>query len=915
MNMALHAHTPALVAIDPRGLAIRSIAFCRREQNQPVDERVTHQFHDAAGRLVSQRDPRLVHCNLNTTYSLSAQMLFSDSVDAGWRLGLLGDANQVVERWDGRGSQRLIEYDELLRPLAITEQMHVTERFSYAGPDAFEHNQCGRLIRHDDTAGTRYIPDHGLLGTALSEVRQFLSAVETPDWPLAEHERDALLETISLQTQWTFNALGEAIAQTDAMGHTQHFRQTVAGQLKAVDLTLDRATQPQTLVSEILYNAFDQVEQETAGNGVASHSLYDPQDGRLMERNAERLQHLKYAYDPAGNILQIEDTAQPVRFFSNQRVEPISRYTYDTLYQLVEATGREVNTGVSHGPALPDLQNLPADPNQVSNYTQSYDYDSAGNLLQMRHVGAQVFTRTMCMAPDSNRSLPEGETDADFETGFDVNGNQLQLVRGQALEWDLRNQLQQIITVTRTTKASDHERYIYDGQGLRCRKINNAQASNRILISEVRYLPGLEIRTTADGEILHVISAHNIRILHWQTGLPAGIANDQTRYNLSDHLGSNTLELDQQGNLITQESYYPFGGTSWWATRSAVQAKYKTVRYSGKERDAGGLYYYGFRYYAPWLQRWINPDPAGDVEGLNLFCFVANSPIMNNDLDGRMYSGRGDPVEDAIEAQGHTILYRGLSDFPEGMSNALEKGFENTHIIYENALYMIKLHPEESASIMRSFFGIRYHGVTPDIIRTWEDNYLRAAEYRGEQGERNIVGIRSNIDRLTAFVFQEDPLGRIIIDTRHIEQETLPLTIGHELSHLKNVIESPVVTPGTQDYYYLLSSQASALTSDKNTFNHHDYRTVAEMITGGGLTPQYFSMFSTLGNAFTSQVKALHPAPESITDLQSAITGFNQNPDIIASMSADNADSLIHAAYHLNLLYKKNLSQQLATRH
>ena len=68
----------------------------------------------------------------------------------------------------------------------------------------------------------------------------------------------------------------------------------------------------------------------------------------------ENLQSLHYGYDPVGNILHIEDAAQPVRFFSNQRVEPVSRYTYDTLYQLIEATGREVNTGASHGPAIGD---------------------------------------------------------------------------------------------------------------------------------------------------------------------------------------------------------------------------------------------------------------------------------------------------------------------------------------------------------------------------------------------------------------------------------------------------------------------------------------------------------------------------------------------------------------------------------
>ncbi|MBX8527649.1 toxin [Pseudomonas cichorii] len=634
MNMALHTHTPTLIVIDPRGLAMRSVAFCRSEQDQSADERVNSQTYDLAGRLVSQRDPRLALPNLNTTYSLSNQALLTESVDAGWRLGLLNEAGLPVEGWDSRGSQRQVQYDSMLRPLAITEDGLVTERLGYGEADGFEHNQCNQLIRHDDTAGTRHLPDYGVLGSALSEARHFLLDPVTPDWPFDEVERDALLESDSLETQWAFNALGEQIRQTDAMGNAQSFKQTVAGQLKAVDLKLSNATQ--TLVSDIHYNAFNQVEQETAGNGVIRHSIYDPKDGRLMEIRAgsPALQHLIYVYDPAGNILQIEDTAQPVRFFANQRVEPISNYRYDTLYQLIEATGREVNTGASNGPALPGLQPLPPDPNQISNYTQNYDYDSAGNLLQMRHVGAQNFTRTLRVAEDSNRSLPEDETDADFDTGFDPNGNQLQLIRGQTLAWDVRNQLQQITTVTRATETSDYERYIYDGQGQRCRKINSTQTSSRSLNNEVRYLPGLEIRTTADGEILHVITAQNSRVLHWQAGQPSGIANDQIRYSLSDHLDSSTLELDQQGNLISQESYYPFGGTSWWAARSAVEAKYKTVRYSGKERDASGLYYYGFRYYAPWLQRWINPDPAGNVDGLNLFCFVGNNPIASFDSNG-----------------------------------------------------------------------------------------------------------------------------------------------------------------------------------------------------------------------------------------------------------------------------------------
>ncbi|SOQ13062.1 DUF3626 domain-containing protein [Pseudomonas syringae group genomosp. 3] len=668
MNSIMHTNTPQLAVSDSRGLPVRSVQFYRGADGQPVEARVTQHYFDKAGRLIASRDPRFssrlkydvcAPVNLMQIVSLSGALLLSKSVDSGWRVSLNGEAGQLVNSCDGRDNPRQIEYDRLLRPLAINESGRMTERFTYGGPATAEHNQCNQLIRHDDTAGSRLLLDHGLSGRALSEKRYFLQSPDSPDWPLAEPDRDALLEPVGLQTLWAFNAQGEAQVQTDANGNVQHFSHGTAGQLRAVELTLANTEQPQTLVSAIHYDAFNQVERETAGNGVVSRYLYDQQDGRLTELSAlsadgSVLQKLNYHYDPVGNVLLINDASQPDRYCCNQRIEPINRYCYDTLYQLIEATGCEVRNGASHGPALPGLQSLPTDdPCQVSNYTQRYSYDAAGNLLQMRHEGAHDFTRNMHVDPDSNRSLPDAEGEVDFATSFDANGNLLQLVRGQTMSWDVRNQLRQITTVQREDGPNDEERYVYDGQGQRCRKINTAQASGRMLINEVRYLPGLEVRITADGEILHVVTAqagrNSVRVLHWEAGKPDAIANDQVRYSLGDHLGSSTLELDQQGGLISQESYYPFGGTAWWAARSAVEAKYKTVRYSGKEHDANGLYYYGFRYYAPWLQRWINPDPAGEVDGLNLYCFVGNAPTVFVDIDG-FIGGRSNATNRVVEA-------------------------------------------------------------------------------------------------------------------------------------------------------------------------------------------------------------------------------------------------------------------------
>ena len=630
--------------------------YHRRTEGQPVETRINRQTYDTPGRLVAQWDARLwalveggsiAPANQTSIHSLTGKGLAQNSVDAGWRLSLLDDAGQVSRRWDSRGTQTRIEYDDSLRPVAVFERAQgeperCAERMTYAGPEAAPHNLSGQLTRHDDPAGSLQVHEASLNNGVLQQSRRFLLEQTPPDWPQELSLRDALLEPAPERsmTQHRYDALGNVLTQTDAKGHRQRFTYSVAGHLQSVWLQLAGQAE-QTLLSDIGYNASAQVETQTAGNGLVTTADYFSMDGRLMRLLTRRadgtcLQDLRYDYDPVGNILSIRDEAQPVRFFNNQRIEPVSTYRYDTLYQLIEATGREIATG-RQGPALPELQPTPLDPNRLSQFIETYDYDAGNNLTTLRHVGAQSYTHEMQVAPLSNRSVPK---DVDLASAFDANGNLSQLQPGQMLSWDLRNQLERVTPVERLDAANDDEVYVYDGAGRRVRKIRRTQARKVSHQAEVRYLPGLELRTdTANGESLQVINVSvglgGIRVLHWEAGLPSGMNNDQLRYSVSDHLSSGSLELDQQARLLSQEGYYPYGGTAWWAGRNAIEAKYKTLRYSGKERDATGLYCYGFRYYAPWLSRWINPDPAGDIDGLNRYRMVRNNPITLIDQDGR----------------------------------------------------------------------------------------------------------------------------------------------------------------------------------------------------------------------------------------------------------------------------------------
>ncbi|MQQ33693.1 RHS repeat protein [Pseudomonas sp. SZ57] len=689
-SAVLHRYTPHLQVVDQRRLLIDSVVFCRLKPAEEPQARRSHTAFDVAGRPSMSWDPRLwadrAPANLSVIHSLSGQVLASDSVDAGWRVLLAGEAGQVLEAWDARGVVRRTGYDALLRPLDVFEDEHCVERLLYGGPDSTAHNQCGQLIRHDDPAGTRFDDAYGLSGNVIRQTRRFLHSVNEPDWPESLTGRDALLEPgDGATTCWQYNPLNETIRQTDAQGNVQCLGYTVAGQLKDSRLQLNGQAE-QVLVSAIQYDAQQRVVSETAGNGVISTARYDTEDGRLLALNATRsngqlLQDLRYDYDPVGNVIRVDDRALPA-ISQGQRIDSVSTYRYDTLYQLIEASGREWAV-VNHGPVLPGFQS-PADPSTLADYTQTYRYDAGGNLQQLTHTGTQSHSRTLVTARCSNRSLPviNGHIpdEAEIAAAFDANGNLLALQAGQDLSWDRRNQLQHVRPVIRDNGMDDSERYSYDASGQRLRKVRTTQAKTITHTADVRYLPGLEIRTdTATGETLHVVVAragrNNVRVLHWASGKPDALENDQTRYTLNDHLGSGTLELDGQAQRISQESYYPFGGTSWWAGRNAIEASYKTVRYSGKERDATGLYYYGLRYYAPWLQRWINPDPAGAAYDLNMFGFAMNSPARYEDIKGAApYDVLGEQETIFQKKYGYQTVSRGFSNFSAAQQQSLKAG-------------------------------------------------------------------------------------------------------------------------------------------------------------------------------------------------------------------------------------------------
>jgi insecticidal toxin complex protein TccC len=623
MTANLHRRTPALAVSDARGLPVRQVAYLRAVADDTATALVTRQYHNHAGRLVEQWDPRLSVPlisvpSLISVHSLVGALLKSDSVDAGWRLNLPGLAGEPLQRWDARDVHWRTTFDGQLRVVTLAESDEVIDRFTYADASADAgHNQRGQLLEQQDRSGSLRTDCFALAGQPLTETRTFSDGE-------------------AFTSQRRFSPLGAVLEQTDAGGHRQQSRYGLAGQLKQTHLQINGKTCWQAVLLDAQYNAADQITEQLAGNQLRSQWTYDPADGRLHTQSSRKdsgavLQDFEYFYDPVGNITRIEDHAFQPRYFANQLIDGHRDFTYDSLYRLTSATGHD-DAPPSDIPGLPQ----PSDPSNRLNYRQTYQYDHGGNLIELRHVRAgNNYTRQMRIDPNSNRGVcwKPGDAEPDFDKLFDRHGNQQAIHLGKILNWNARDELHQVILLARENHNSDAERYEYS-QGVRVFKRHDYLAAKAEHFHQVRYLPGLEIRTRDNGEELHVISVGNARCLHWRTKQPEGINVDQLRYNLEDHLGSCVMELDQQAQLISQEGYYPFGETAWMLARSAIEVSYRFIRYSGKEMDVSGLYYYGARYYAPWLQRWVSPDPASDVDGLNLYGFVGNNPMRFVDPDG-----------------------------------------------------------------------------------------------------------------------------------------------------------------------------------------------------------------------------------------------------------------------------------------
>lgn len=195
---------------------------------------------------------------------------------------------------------------------------------------------------------------------------------------------------------------------------------------------------------------------------------------------------------------------------------------------------------------------------------------------------------------------------------YDLNGN-LRFERNSVgtvlreFRWDAQNRLTHII------EGSNETEFEYDGQDRRRRIIERVSG---VVQDETTYL-------WADGLILQRRAAdeENIERNYYWFGFSEG-ANDYIYTR--DHLGSVREVVASNGTTIESRYDYDLWGN---VTRTAGTGVESDFLYTGHfNHGASDLHLAQYRAYDSELGRWLSRDPAGFIDGPNLYAYVGNDP-------------------------------------------------------------------------------------------------------------------------------------------------------------------------------------------------------------------------------------------------------------------------------------------------
>jgi RHS repeat-associated protein len=310
--------------------------------------------------------------------------------------------------------------------------------------------------------------------------------------------------------------------------------------------------------------------------------------------------------------------------------------------------------------------------------------------------------------------------------------------------------------------TSKEARYLYGADGLRVKKwVRKGSLEESTVYIDHLFehhrspsIPATGSLPGGENDTLHVMDDKSRVALTRIGSAHRDDAGPAVTYHLGDHLGSSAVTASEDGAWTNREEFFAWGETSFGAFIR------KRFRFAGKERcEESGLTYFGARFYAVSMSRWISPDPIAADMDRGLYSFARDNPVRFIDVNG-LQAGEKERTEND-QSRAAVAAFESVESQIERHQMSLEA---NGIGMYQGSDYkptekQKKDDEAKAAKVNITITETHCIGLLKDAVETYRDSLLqpwgplnkRAAD-AGDRGTVLLKEFRSQAGATTMYI-------------------------------------------------------------------------------------------------------------------------------------------------------------------